>query len=817
MKKAISLVVLTGFFQVIAPFFASGQLEWESAYWDQIDRAKEFPMAVQVWADALQGRAHTQGHCDSLNLAHAVLISLGNLERSDKLLSEVMMTLPGCDTAGYVTWYSIGVHHYLNKRLPEAKKAFEQSLLYNPKTSRQVSTWHAIGTLANQIGDLQGAYAAYKTAYELEPESDNPLRLSNLATMNISLRDYATALDWLKLAEEAWNDKTEEMAQRLPQDFGEVILRNRLLCAYELEMWEAAAHTFNRLQPGPFDGQDPAVGAATVLNYLLRTDNFEVFAGMHEHFEEAFRKDSTRSVSLLGMAAPLFSPWANPDEPLEQVWERVMETPGWAWQNPWPGMIGVQQNKEAMPRTEQLEFDGAQRPWSPISWGTMILLTIGGAWQGRVWQRKRRRQKQTATAHEQLAEDLRRLEALQEAIRKDPSAVPLQNLPWPVAGSSHPAPSFAQLGETLTEWSDLTEREKETLFWSLQGERPEEVAERLGCKRSHIYNLRTSLRSKLKIDGTQDWLDWWLTRLPVVLLAICLIGSNGTSAQQLSWAEEMSHLLEMPMDSLVAKSTAETATFTPLEQWTYHGFVAICEGKPDRLEALPRMDTAAVPLVYQWIKPLMTVSDPAVFATWQLAAPRVQGALNTMLGEMNAQAFPALETDNWVVEGTPKEQQWARLRMAQVVIFLLVAAGLVAVFVKQRNGDGHDDMATMDTPGILSQTETDLSQSEVEACIGKSQVSPPEIRAAVNALELLTLPLLAQKAAAVGTLPQVWGQLTQKERQVALLLARRVPPQQISEILRCSPAYVYNMKSELRKKWGLNDSTELDRALLRLI
>jgi DNA-binding CsgD family transcriptional regulator len=229
------------------------------------------------------------------------------------------------------------------------------------------------------------------------------------------------------------------------------------------------------------------------------------------------------------------------------------------------------------------------------------------------------------------------------------------------------------------------------------------------------------------------------------------------------------------------------------------------------------MDTAAVPLVYQWLKPLMTVSDPAVFATWQLAAPRVQGALNTMLGELNAQAFPALETDNWVVEGTPKEQQWARLRMAQVVIFLLVAAGLVAVFVKQRNGDVHDDMATTDTPGILSQTETDLSQSEVEACIGKSQVSPPEIRAAVNAVELLTLPLLAQKAAAVGTLPQVWGQLTQKERQVALLLARRVPPQQISEILRCSPAYVYNMKSELRKKWGLHDSTELDRALLRLI
>lgn len=821
MTRTISFCIVSALMLSISLGEALGQLAWEGAYWDQIDRAKGFPMAVQVWADALQDRSREQGHCDSLNLAHAVLISLGNLERSDKPLDAMMTTLPGCDTMGYVTWYSIGVHHYLNKRLFDAKRAFEQSLRFNPQTSRQVSTLHAIGTLANQLGDLEGAYAAYKTAYELEPESDNPLRLSNLATMNMTLKDYATALDWLKLAEEAWNDKTEEMEQRLPQDFGEVILRNRLLCTYELGLWEAAASTFNRLKPGPFEGQDPASGAAIVLNYLLRTDNFDVFSRMHEDFESAFRQDSARSVPMLGLAAELFSPWARADEPLADAWQRVRSMPTWAWHNPWPGMSAKKQKVDPELRPEQLGLDDRQRPWSPVSWGTMALLALGGFWRGRVAQQKRREQRQAEAEHHRLSAGIERLEQLQEEIRKNPKDVELQALPWPVGINTQSTASFAKLGESLPQWSSLTEREKETLFWSLQGEGPEQIAQRLGCKRSHVYNLRTRLRTKLKIGNAQDWLEWWRSRLPIFLM--CFAMASGTKAQQADWSQEMSTLLDMPMDRLVAQPTEHTTAFPPLENWIYHGYVAICDGNPARLQGLPRIDTASIPMVHKWLNPLVVTTDSAAFSTWRLAAPRVQGALRSAIGDMDADGFTTLKTEAWVVEGTPRERQWALLRKAQWLLFLTVAAGLVGLGWKERRRSQQGGLETNEGPsvaaqeGVLTSTNIDLSQAEVEACIGKSRPSAPEVRAAVHALEMLTLPWLEKKAVAKGTLPAVWAELTQKERQVALLLARRVPPQQIAEILRCSPAYVYNMKSELRKKWGLADSTELDRALLRLI
>ena len=315
-----------------------GQLAWESAYWDQIEQLRETPMAVQIWAEELQERALDAGACDSLNLAHSVLITMSNVNRDGASLDELMRMPFGCDTLGYVTWYSIGVHHYLQQRLLLARESFERALTFSPEEKRQVSTLHAIGTLASQLGDLEGAYAAYKRAYELDPESDNPLRISNLATINMSLKDYATALDWLKLAEEAWAQRTEEMAQRLPIDFGEVILRNRLLCTYELGLWEEAERTFNRLKPGKFDGQDPIAGAAIVLNYLLRTDRFDVFNRRYAAFEEAFAVDSLRTVQALAAGALLFPPWRSNELTVSQAWNGVRNLPTWAWHLPWSGI-----------------------------------------------------------------------------------------------------------------------------------------------------------------------------------------------------------------------------------------------------------------------------------------------------------------------------------------------------------------------------------------------------------------------------------------------------------------------------------------------
>lgn len=91
------------------------------------------------------------------------------------------------------------------------------------------------------------------------------------------------------------------------------------------------------------------------------------------------------------------------------------------------------------------------------------------------------------------------------------------------------------------------------------------------------------------------------------------------------------------------------------------------------------------------------------------------------------------------------------------------------------------------------------------------------MRRAVYATELLALAVRERQASERVRLPGIWPELTQREKQVALLLALRYPPQEIAEMLQCAPTYVYNMKSALRKKWNLATSSDLDRELMGLV
>jgi DNA-binding CsgD family transcriptional regulator/tetratricopeptide (TPR) repeat protein len=792
-----------------------GQLAWESAYWDQIEQLRETPMAVQIWAEELQERALDAGECDSLNLAHAVLITMSNVNRDGASLDELMRTLPGCDTLGYATWYSIGVHHYLQQRLLLARESFERALTFSPEEKRQVSTLHAIGTLASQLGDLEGAYAAYKRAYELDPESDNPLRISNLATINMSLKDYATALDWLKLAEEAWAQRTEEMAQRLPIDFGEVILRNRLLCTYELGLWEEAERTFNRLKPGKFDGQDPIAGAAIVLNYLLRTDRFDVFNRRYAAFEEAFAVDSLRTVQALAAGARLFPPWRSNELTVSQAWNGVRNLPTWAWHHPWSGIESEAGGRD--PKVSgDLEAPVELRAFAQISWATIALLAAIVGWLG--WQgRKRRRARRSASAME--SGWTRQIEAhavLQSRLKSAPLDGVFEDVPWGTVRKEggDAGPSYAVLAEHLAEWDDLTEREKEALFWILRGEEPDALAERMQCKRSHVYNLRTRLRGKLGIDAKDDWVGWWKRQVNLLLLWLAF----GSVHAQQDWTSAMATALqptERP-DTLAWLSAEDTEGMEPLNRWVYHGWQALATGDASVLQQLEPLNAEAIPSSYAWLEPL--VKQPAEgLERMQLTQLRVRDHLDQILEQRQSPVLRSLETEQWVNEGTPSErriEQWRRVQWGLFALVLLAGSLLVVRLPRTPSAPSPPPVAAFEP--LLEDSEVALYRTQVEEVVSLGTANAAELRAARHALELLSLPMREELAAARHRLPEVWAEFSPKERQVALLLAQRIPPQQIAEMLRYSPAYVYNLKSELRRKWGFHSSTELDRALLRL-
>lgn len=812
---------ICGFVAFFTALWGHGQLPWEAAYWDAIDNLKETPMAVKLWAEEVQERAISSGNCDSLNLARAVLTTMINVKGGEELLENSWTHSDACDTTGYVTWYSIGVHHYLNHRLKEARSAFERSLDFGPETSRQVSTWHAIGSLSNQLGDLETAYAAYKKAFELEPEPDNPLRLNNLATINLSLHDYETALDWLKLAEEAWLKKGEDLAQKLPEDFGEVILRNRLLCTYELEMWDEAASIFNRLTPGEFTGQDPIAGATIILNYLLGSNRLDVFQRLEGPLTRAFETDSARTVYSLGAAAQLFEPWRPEGMNEVELWNHIQQAPGWTWKSPWANPLNEDETAQKATIEGELGAQPQRSPWSPISWGTLLLLIGGGLVRGRHLTARKQSDRSKELKKQAFQQSLTNLQAVAEMLKGPTEQFDFERLPW-LATNQHKnpvAPSLTELREKVSVWEELTDREKEVLYWTLRGTSSDELADRLGCKKSHVYNLRTRIRTKLNLEKSTDFEDWWRS-LPLLL---CMLGGMSPGFIQARAAVQWSQAMEV---TLVDTERRDTLQFLPLdstqqwsdiENWSYHVWAAVATNDSARIASLPQLPSPAP----SWLVPF---SDYQVqrdghlsFAALRLTAPRIEEHLRREQSPETELAI--LETEAWVKQGTPEEQRLARLKQVQWGLFIFVLLVVILAFIRWKKATlPPPDEAAMETEStILTSSEVALHRSVIEQCLASSHPSSSEVRTAVYATEILGLPLREKKALEHSKLPDMWGELTQKEKQVAFLLALRYPPQQIAEMLQCAPAYIYNLKSVLRKKWGFSNSSELDRALMELI
>ncbi len=795
---------------------ASAQLAWESAYWDALEGLKETPMAVKIWAEDLQSRSIERGDCDSLNLARAVLATVINVNGGETPLEDSWAANTACDTSGYVTWYSLGVHHYLNKRLVEARAAFEQSLVYSPKTARQVSTWHAIGSLSNQLGELEVAYHAFKMAYELEPESNHPLRLNNLATINLSLRDYHTALDWLKLAEEAWVQRDEDLSSKLPEDFGEVILRNRLLCATELGLWQEAEAIFHRLTPGEFDGQDPIAGATIILNYLLRTDRLQVFRNLQGPLSRAFATDSTRAVYNLGVAAMLFEPWRPEGQSVEQAWGEVLQAPGWAWKSPWPDLETGESSAEDGAIEGELGVDPNPRPWAPISYATVLILVGIGGLRARHYLAQNRVRKRKAARAATLTSELLEIQSVAEMLKGQPEDFNAALLPWQVleSGMGADAPSMSDLREKLAENTALTSRELELLYWTLRGVDTEGLAEKLACKKSHIYNLRTSLRTKLDLETDVNWQHWWrTTHLGACLLLGALTSVLGQDVAP-GWnssVAEVAVVTERP-DTLGFLPVAATSGWTDVEAWMYHVWAAVALDEEERLAGLSALPDAA-PV---WLKSF--ADGGMAFEPLRLTAPRIAEHLQRKAAP--PAALEVMKTEKWVAQGTPTEQRRTWMRRVQWGAFVAACIGLLVTGVAaMRRSKSVEDPAVAAGEGgaILTPNEVALNRSIVEQCLAQAHPNSAEVRRAVYATELLALAVRERQASERGRLPGIWPELTQREKQVALLLALRYPPQEIAEMLQCAPTYVYNMKSALRKKWDLATSSDLDRELMGLV
>lgn len=59
-----------------------------------------------------------------------------------------------------------------------------------------------------------------------------------------------------------------------------------------------------------------------------------------------------------------------------------------------------------------------------------------------------------------------------------------------------------------------------------------------------------------------------------------------------------------------------------------------------------------------------------------------------------------------------------------------------------------------------------------------------------------------------------WNRLSPSEKEVAEFLIQHLPVSQIAKRMACSQSYVYNLRSSIRRKWGLDPEEDLIRAIL---
>jgi DNA-binding CsgD family transcriptional regulator len=70
------------------------------------------------------------------------------------------------------------------------------------------------------------------------------------------------------------------------------------------------------------------------------------------------------------------------------------------------------------------------------------------------------------------------------------------------------------------------------------------------------------------------------------------------------------------------------------------------------------------------------------------------------------------------------------------------------------------------------------------------------------------------EAEADATYSPQWSLLSASERECARLLSNRLPVTDIATQLACSPSYVYNLRSSIRKKWNLAEHEDVVEAIL---
>lgn len=426
--------------------------------------------------------AERTGNCDSLLVGYGLVLAAKNYGL------EVELPEIDCPKAGFYISYNEGQKSFDAAEYTQAISWYDQSLS-NARTPRQiVDAKFNIGMCHYWSDDFEQALEWFVSATNEGMEWQSSNSLNTLASVCMALQDYEQSLAYSSAAEEKL---IEEFKAGLDKEsfvmFHDLILMNMAAAHLELGQFSQTRKAFERATMQSFlPGMAPEfVHLAFILAWEF--DDPAILEMHAETFGQALMEDSAGAVARMGPVLALLPPWRNAaGASLNSLWDQIKNLP--------PSDLPDLPDPTSSDRPSVARFHFHPfLVWLVLLWFVSGCLVVFLA----LWKSRQQRKSPF---------DLRNLGALlNEVSTSDEVSAEIQE--EALRGIRE---LEAKWGARLSEVPirDFTSRELEVFRAAIVGERPKELAQRLGLAVNTVYTLRTAIRTKLDIPKEVELESW---------------------------------------------------------------------------------------------------------------------------------------------------------------------------------------------------------------------------------------------------------------------------------------------------------------------
>lgn len=449
------------------------------------------PLELQSLAREELFAALEAADCEAALVAHSLLIRSAMLLQFPPDPSEWELTLPAGCRADYPRLnYDIGCRLMQAGQQEAAERQFRLAA-QAPKWASHA--WNMVGLMLHNSGDLAGAAEAWESAHEAVDGPPNPSVLINLGLVYSEQGDWRAALLWFQLAHEAqkWNE--EAKAYTFLEDIEPLILLNLLRSAVNVGDSVIADQTWSQLSPNELTA-DPVRQLRPLLDYTLWRNRPDLIEGLVRVYAPHVEMDSLHAVDHLSDRVLLFDPWRSAvgwdlDRSIEVLVRAESD----------PSMRRKVFSVDSLPKKVLVSASGVRRVSAAV-WFVIGLYSLGAAWFAWRWHCLRAAKHRLRNLND--ADFFAELKAVLYAGNRHP------HRQVAVEGLARRLDEKSGIGKlTEQQLSRLNAQETKVLERVLSDHSSSQIAEELKVTVQRIYNIRSSIRTKLGLEFGQAWDD----------------------------------------------------------------------------------------------------------------------------------------------------------------------------------------------------------------------------------------------------------------------------------------------------------------------